>query len=505
VEEADVSKRKKKRRKKKRWVRPHSDHPENVVMIGDPPVGGSGISRSKMDRFMKAMDDAGYGGDAAVEWIFQREPNGAITTQPRDQRVVDILVASLGVDRFDVDTSKMQLTNAEDDTRIDWEALKTPKYKPGEHAVLNYLLVCQKLLEGANDPTATRDLENGMGESGAAVQLARRAWAASRNARVFEFKADLRESMLDDEAGRLMQGVHRFDSDGQEPSEDAQRWFERQCEDFAYPDPRPFEFCFFGFDRDIYLARDYWHTRLAIPDFDSVLRCAVVGYLISPTAIWEMLYVYLGKPISLSSSIAVGNKKLATVSDEFLVPNVVYDNGAWRNPRSLNPFFVTALNEHVLTHQTTVKEHRPGLNQRFRFRKVRKNTVNSRGLIPRPYYVVPVKDRVIDERERRHETGTGRELTYRHDREGHWRTYVRRGPLPLSQKERDKWLGRGYELHTVTGPKNLDVLQDMLKKGHAPKGRDEWLAVKRTWIDDQVVGDESLPYVPAVRVPEEDL
>lgn len=486
-----------KRRKSKRKRRDPGRDPNRVRVLGEPPVSVDGVPRKTMERFMRAMRAAGYSDDVSIEWMFMRESDGRVVTRPRDQRIADIMLASLGVDSFDVDTDNFHLTN--EGEALDWDALKAPQRKPGEHAVANYLLVCQKLLEGAYDPGATRDLENGLGESNEAAQLARRAWAASRNARVFEFDHTLRDTLLNEEAARLMNEVSRI-----EDEDEKRRWFDQQAARFPFPDPRPFEFCFFGFNEEIFLAQDYWHSRLALPSFDDVLRVGLLGYLIGPHNIWEMLYVWLGRGIAHQSiELSESGKRLAVVSDEFVVPNVVWD-GEWRNPHSLNPFLVSALNHDVLTHQTVVKEHRPGLNHRYRYRKLRKQP-NTKGFVPRPYYVVPIRDKFVEERERGDESGSGRQLSYRHDREGHWRLYVRRGPLPLAAKDHDKLLAREYKVYTGTSPDDPVILQDMMKKGHAPKKRSEWLAVKQRWIDDQVVGDASLPYIPAVRVPEEDL
>jgi hypothetical protein len=90
-------------------------------------------------------------------------------------------------------------------------------------------------------------------------------------------------------------------------------------------------------------------------------------------------------------------------------------------------------------------------------------------------------------------------LSYRHDRRGHERCYVRRGPLPLDGKRKAKLERAGYKIWTV-GALDAETHQRLAERELPPKRTEEWLALLTRWIDHQVVGAPGLPYIPAVRV-----
>lgn len=423
-----------------------------------------------------------------VSWHFNRASDGTIQVRARDQRIMDAMIAAFGVDYFQVKPDVDLNLVDKDGKKLSFDDLPPMRdFKPGEFAVESYLMVCKKLLEGARDKGATRDLQGNMRGSDDAMRMARIAWAAARNARVFEFRADMHRTLLNEEAARISRGAVALGITPEEMEDGQQRYFEREVSKHPFPSKVPFTHCFYGFDNDVPLYYDMWESRIGA-DPNAIDAASVLGYLLAPDRIWEMVYVYL----------KAGH-------DEFLVPNVVWADNEWKSAHSLNPFVVTALNEHILTHQTYVQSHRPGMRARMNFKKVRKsNRKDSKGWLPQPYYVVPVRDKVIEERQRADESGLGRRLSYRHDREGHERMYLRRGPLPLSSKDAAKLEKYGYTIHTTTRP-SAEMLEGMVRRGHKPKGRDEWLAVKVRWIENTVIGDPNLPYVPAVRVPAEDL
>lgn len=491
-----------KRRKKRRKKRTPADGPDATAIAATATVAMrdlAGLPDSQFDALRAALAERGISFDDKLEWVFMREQDGRVTAQARDQRVGDAMVETVGIDRFDLDTDASAAGFVGDDGNpIDWNNLRAPrKHKPGEHAVDCYLMACRKLLEGASDDEATRDLtEPGRPTSTEATQMARRIWASMRNARVFEFDASLFEGLVTDEVLALQRGLDRLadEEDGR-----ANAWFRSQCKRFAFPEERPFEFCFFAFSERVYVPYSYWHARVARSVVDHIQRVWLLGYVLGPHEIWELVYVYL------KGSKRVMWMQTEVVADHFLVPVEVWNqNEGWVNEASFGPLIATSLNDHVLTHQTVVKEHRPSTNQRYEFGRVRRKAKGP-GFIPRPYYVVPVRDKLVETRERTDETAVGRQLSYRHDREGHWRTYVRRGPLPLSDEKRAHFLDAGFSVFTASPPSDAFTLGELLKKGHGPKRHGEWLAVKHTWIEDKIIGDPSLPYIPAVRVPEEDL
>jgi len=92
----------------------------------------------------------------------------------------------------------------------------------------------------------------------------------------------------------------------------------------------------------------------------------------------------------------------------------------------------------------------------------------------------------------------GHALSYRHDRDAHERVFVRRGELPMAIAERDLLTLRGYAIYTEGQPDPQD--RKRLVRRRLPfRQEGEWLALKTTWVQSTIVGDESLPYKPAVR------
>jgi len=94
--------------------------------------------------------------------------------------------------------------------------------------------------------------------------------------------------------------------------------------------------------------------------------------------------------------------------------------------------------------------------------------------------------------------GSGRSLQYRHDREGHERLLVKRGPLPLDLGAEAELLGRGYAIWEEGQP-DMYTRSKLVLKRHPIRREDEWLAIKTTQVSSSVVGDTELPYRPAAR------
>jgi hypothetical protein len=173
----------------------------------------------------------------------------------------------------------------------------------------------------------------------------------------------------------------------------------------------------------------------------------------------------------------------------------------WTTPDLLFPWIVNSLLSFIHEHRTTVVETTPSYGMRKDFGRLAKKT-DGLTLIPRPYYVVPLKDTVIRDRAARKAVyGVARRtpLNYRHDRRGHERCRIQRGLLPMDAKTRAKLEKRGYKLFTVTDPDG-ETQRRLIERRQPRKRAYEWIAVKVTWIDQCVVGPEDAPYVPAVRV-----
>lgn len=162
-------------------------------------------------------------------------------------------------------------------------------------------------------------------------------------------------------------------------------------------------------------------------------------------------------------------------------------------PEEQNTFALHYINAHrdvVEEHGTTLAEKREAARLAM-LHKLRAHR-------PRPFYLVPLRARLITE-EPRHETGPHGQIQYDHrwDVRGHERVRFRRGPLPLSTKLADKLLELEYRVHQ-TKPEGED-LQRMEERG-IQWADGEWLALKVRWIDHYIKGPDGAPYVPAIRV-----
>lgn len=180
--------------------------------------------------------------------------------------------------------------------------------------------------------------------------------------------------------------------------------------------------------------------------------------------------------------------------------------GYWCNPWSLSPWVVPTLvdlinenNKTFVFNGTYDKETRKeiGKNHKRLVRRKKKKPV-----LP-AYYVIDVKPKIVRARSKSSlakSLGPKRShvLTHRHDRDGHERVLVKRGDLPLLEDDRALLEARGYTLYTDSQPEDTD--KDRLVRRRLPlREAGEWLAMRTSWVRDTVVGDESLPYRPAVR------
>jgi hypothetical protein len=167
----------------------------------------------------------------------------------------------------------------------------------------------------------------------------------------------------------------------------------------------------------------------------------------------------------------------------------------------LFPWLVNAMLAYIHDHRTTIVESAPTYGIRREYSRLAKKT-GGMTLIPKPYYTVPLREKVIVNRAaRRAVYGVQKRapLAYRHDRRGHERCRIQRGPLPMAEKTRAKLEKRGYQIFTVNEV-DAETSRRLIERRQRPKRTDEWLAIKTSWVDAMVVGPEDAPYVPAVRV-----
>ena len=181
------------------------------------------------------------------------------------------------------------------------------------------------------------------------------------------------------------------------------------------------------------------------------------------------------------------------------------EEGVWRDPRTLVPMFIPTLidlinenNKTFVFEGTYSKDSKEELGKKHKKVVKRKK---KRPILP-AYYVIDISPKVmrkyVGKSIRKGSSGTGRTLTHRHDRDGHERLLVQRGELPLLDDDRQLLLLRGYDVYADTQP--VDENKRRLVRRRLPlRHEGEWLAIKTSWVNSTVVGDELLPYKPALR------
>jgi hypothetical protein len=347
----------------------------------------------------------------------------------------------------------------------------------GQAAVSSYLYCSKKLMEGTQG--VVRDIENRGAQAG--IELARHIWAHLRNARVFEIPAG------------VWQSLHRIHEQHFMAAVAAQKVPEDQAFDFLkahaqmqpFPENLPFEYTYIGLGAGVMLDLKLARIRVGqTVSPDTVVGVNMLGYLICGPSqqAYEMLHI------------------LTEDADYFLPLAQRYD-GTWPFGETLAAWLIAEMVNLINEHNTVVLNHEPSGKMREDFRKV--GGKGAPGFLPQPYYTVRLKHKVIDESEldRTKESGFGRVLSYRYDRRGHERCYIERGTLPIAEKTERKLLKYGYRF--IVGKPDGDDAARLAYRAIPPKRSDEWLAIKVRWIEDVVVGDEKLPYIPAVRVPEQ--
>lgn len=276
-------------------------------------------------------------------------------------------------------------------------------------------------------------------------QDARSAWVALRDARIFSVESRLGNLFLDawgDAAG-----------DG-EPLPDPD-----------WPEMFPFENVWLGFDGSSFYA-----------EFDQVGDASLIGILMTISGDGWMVFTESGE----IHFFRIHSRETGW-SDE----TIFYEE--------LGPLIIEYVNQ-----QRTflIAEEVPDLRRRMKMNR-KSLGVGGKKFLPPPFYRLRVRSRVIKELAQR--KADGMPPNYRHDVRGHERCSLRRGPLPLSPKQREKLEAAEYRIFTL-GALDAETLVRLMQREIRPKSPTEWLAIKVTWIESHISpSDESLPYVPALR------
>ncbi len=385
-----------------------------------------------------------------------------------------------------------------------------PVENPGEATLRNYLYLLESLLDASRGNVrarkddgsgkAIRSLDGSDLEQG--VQLARQLWAVAKNARIFDFRPEdwLKANRAADvytttkiakldwiapTAGSTASNPNY----NRTPSEEEQAQFIETIREAGsrvpFPDPLPFGATYLGFGAGVALTQDQFLARAALPT-RPIMGAALLGYVI-----WDSEGGWVTEIL-----------QVVEPEDNFLLPNVVCMNGIWFDPvLTLAPWITTYLVGVIHDHRKLIIESRPTTKQRRTWQK-RRERLKVPALIPKPYYIVRLRKELIEETERRSNSRLSkisRELSYRHDRRGHERCYIRRGKLPLEPKDAKKLTDGGYKIWTLDEP-DSNAYRQLMERGQPPKSPDEWIAILTRWIDPTVVGPDDKPYVPAIRM-----
>jgi hypothetical protein len=272
------------------------------------------------------------------------------------------------------------------------------------------------------------------------------------------------------------------------PKEEAEAYMAKilkECKHVEFPQRWPFETVYIGLGQGVHISASDFMVRMEHyrQFFRTDIVAAVVrGYVITQKDDGTVIELVEYEQADGSSS---------------LIPEIIRTKGNWIRSYSLVPWMVQIFAHVLEQYRTFIKEvtYTPG--QRRDLQKKAKQARMT--FLPKPYYVLRMSSKVLEEQERNAAAGPSFRYTYRFDVRGHERVKVQRGPLPIPPKVEEKLRKRGYQIFL------LDIEDDYLRKlfqRHiAPKRPDEWIAVKSTWVKPHQKGPEDAAYVPAIRVP----
>lgn len=259
-----------------------------------------------------------------------------------------------------------------------------------------------------------------------------------------------------------------------------------------WPEHLPFDRMFIGYGAgywdDPERLRLLWTMRGSPPP-DGYLQAGVVGHLVTAAGdVWEFMQV----------EFEDGGVNWAS-------ERIRFAKTGWSPRFHVSAWIIPALLNMINENRTYIEQRAPLPHERRTHKDHRKGMgikgKDRIGHVPAPFFVIKVKDSTIHERvPALVGAGFKRQLSYKTDVRAHERVFVRRGPLPMGDEEREKYKGLGYRVYEQRQLSDEDRRR-LSKRGHAQKRPGEWLAVKHVWIDEHMnSNDPNLEYVPALRV-----
>ncbi len=382
----------------------------------------------------------------------------------------------------------------------DWSVRAANTYRNDkamtDDCVAAYLDACAGMCKGARGGPGFQGID-GIDDDGA-VQLARLAWAQLRIARVFAIGPD--------GFGRAFRAAHAFVAGivgeaidlhhGGDQEGAIRRYIEgthRAAEHAPFPDPLPFDSVFLSYGR-----------ALRIDDSPAIVGRVRMAALRAMHGLHVHLYGHL--------LTVIGDRPCAFTLTGFATPdgkrvdgdigvigtyNAVPGSSGWDQPMTMDPWVLSALVRAINATKTAIESRPAGLGARLDRARASKAAGEMMPL-PSPYYLVRLKDAVIDEAILALPRPP-RDWSHRWDVRGHECVRVARGKLPLAPKDKAKLEQRGYRIYedvrSVTGEDAERLRIRGLRRGEP----DEWVAVLSYWRDAFVKGPKDRPYVPAVR------
>lgn len=176
-------------------------------------------------------------------------------------------------------------------------------------------------------------------------------------------------------------------------------------------------------------------------------------------------------------------------------------DGHWTPDRlhTLAPWIINALIEYVNEHKTLIEQGKNGFGYQALLKKAAKR-LNMKVPIPPPFYVVYMKDTVVQEHVRRRASVLKRHIDWQHRWRvrGHGCIRLFRGLLPLDPEFEEVLKQRKYKIFKETPPDG-EIAVELAKRGVSNKRGDEWLAVLQYWREDSIKGPSDKPLVESVR------
>lgn len=266
---------------------------------------------------------------------------------------------------------------------------------------------------------------------------------------------------------------------------------------WPFPDPLPFDSCFFCFGKRLNLVYSptALHTRVRPEELGKlgVASVYLLGYLVA----WEGDVPFIFTALQFGDGDGTYGISPLKTSAVGLIRT--YEDEEWTQPMSLDPWILSMLVKAINDHKNIIDNFGPTLATRMARKKASKATKQLLPL-PAPFYMVNLKDELITAPLTRSKQTSGRpvEWSHRWDVRGHECVRVERGDLPVPDRETARLKKRGYRIYEGMNLTAEDAGR-LLKRGVQAPGPRQWIAVLSYWRDSFIKGPRDRPYVPAAR------